>query len=478
MQRYTFVLVFVSFFMTLVVATRDAKAQAHDTPAPVASNDATSTLPRSTGEYLGQKWHVDEKHLLWWDGQPYTPFGGFGIEPDNKFGLKTYNLWIDFDPFHENPKYTREQHRRDIAERLSRIADSGGTCIVQYSMAEPHLPEGPRPGMRCEEEPDGSINASRLADPKVKQAILKVWAEYAPAVRNDCVRAIVLWNEINVWNWPDSISDEQYASLLEEYVREVKRLVGDLPVCLKIAGTWNARTVIAAAGSAADGLGFDTWVIDGDEGHAAHEIQRALHMLEERQQKTTWFFIAEGGRSIPEEQQVAELWDRYPPFRSKEEAARILRGYAHAGAKGFIYNGPNSDPESNYRDSYRWLGELKPEISRLMVEIKAPVPSDEGRARGEVSPALAIAAACSDRSVQQLLSDVRNLRLTVEFSDLWNVWLVQFYSGDSALGFASVSKDGKVLEAGAPETDEQDRNDRRRDDRPKTDRGVESSERR
>ena len=71
---------------------------------------------------MGQKWHIDEQHLMWWDGQPYIPFGGFGIEPDNKFGLKTYNLWIDFDPFHENPKYTREQHRRDIAERLSRIA--------------------------------------------------------------------------------------------------------------------------------------------------------------------------------------------------------------------------------------------------------------------------------------------------------------------------------------------------------------------
>ena len=108
-------------------------------------------------------------------------------------------------------------------------------------MAEPHLPEGPQPGMRWEEEPDAGINASRLADPKVKQAIFKVWADYAPAVRNDCVRGIVLWNEINVWNWPDTISDEQYASLLDQYVREVKRLVGDVPV-LKIAGTWNVRT--------------------------------------------------------------------------------------------------------------------------------------------------------------------------------------------------------------------------------------------
>ena len=131
--------------------------------------------------------------------------------------------------------------------------------------------------------------------------------------------------------------------------------------------------MIAAARVAADGLGFDTWDMDGDEGRAAREIQHALHMLEERQQKTTWFFIAEGGRSIPRRNSRSPgCGTATRRFARRRKQPGFCDGAAHAGAKGFIYNGPNSDSESNYRDSYRWLGELEPEISRLMVEIKTP----------------------------------------------------------------------------------------------------------
>ncbi len=371
MRNDLFMHILAAFVPGLLFLLGEALAKDDDIGGPnVVPRRESKSLPRSSGEFLGQEWHIDENHLLWWDGKPYIPFGGFGIEPDNTFGLKTYNLWIDFDPFWGRAQYTRKQHQRDIAERLRRIADSGGTCIVQFSMAVPHLPEGPRPGMQWE-EPKGGIDASRLADPQVKQAIFKVWAEYAPAVRNECVRAVVLWNEINAWRWPEYISIEEYAALLGEYVREVKHLVGNVPVCFKSVGTWNAETVIAAA-AAADGLGLDVWFQDADDERAPRDIERARFMLEERQKKTTWFFIAEGGRqsNLPEETPVDDYWDRWPPFRSKEEAAGILRAYARAGAKGFIYNGPSSGENSKYRESYRWLGELQPEISGLMVETK------------------------------------------------------------------------------------------------------------
>lgn len=371
MQRQNFVLTFISFLLVVAPDAQKVKAQ-NDAPQEGVVPDASAkTLPLSSGEFLGQQWHIDENHVLYWDGKRYIPFGGFGIEPGNKFGLKTYNLWIDFDRFIGHPEYTREQHQQYIAERLQRIADSGGTCIVQFSMALPHLPEGPRPGMRWE-EPPGGIDASRLADPQVKKTIFKVWAEYAPAVRNKCVRAVVLWNEINGWRWPEYISDEKYTSLLREYVRQVKQLVGDLPVCFKIAGTWHARTMITAAGLAADGLGFDVWFDNARDTRASGAIEQARHMLEAQQQKTTWFFIAEGGRrsNLPEDAPVNDYWDRWPPFRSKEEADGILHAYVRAGAKGFIYNGPSSDAKSKYHESYRWLGELQPGISRLMAETK------------------------------------------------------------------------------------------------------------
>lgn len=336
--------------------------------------------PRSSGEYLGHKWHIDENHLMWWDGKPYVPFGGFGITPGNQLGLNTFNLWIDFDPFIEKPRYTRKQHRADIARKLDAITKAGGTCIVQFSMALPHIPEGPKPGMRWR-EPEGGIDGSRLANPEVKSAILKVWEYYAPAVRKECVRAVVLWNEINVWRWPERMSVEKYGQVLSEYARDVKRMVGDLPVCFKVAGTWNAAAVIAGA-AAADGLGFDVWFTKPDDARASREIQRALRMLEARQKKTCWFFIAEGGRGIAEggtdeAKDVENYWDNWPPFRSKVETRGILRAYARAGAKGFIYNGPTSKTGSEYRSSYRWLGELKPEVVDLMVTMNQPLP--EGR---------------------------------------------------------------------------------------------------
>ncbi|MFQ5793417.1 MAG: hypothetical protein ACE5JI_23340, partial [Acidobacteriota bacterium] len=393
----------------------------------------------------GHKWHINSNHLIWWDGKPYVPFGGFGTEPGNEFGLSSFNLWIDFDPFIENPDYSRQQHRRDIAEKLDAITKAGGTCIVQFSMALPHIPQGPNPGMRWR-EPQGGIDASRLADPEVKRAILKVWEYYAPAVRKECVRAIVLWNEINVWRWPERKSAEEYGELLGEYVREVKRMVGELPVCFKIAGTWNAGAVIAGA-AAADGLGFDVWFKSPEDAGARREIARALRMLELRQKKTTWFFIAEGGRGIAEggtddAPAVENYWDRWPPFRSKDEARGILRAYALAGAKGFIYNGPASNPGSKYRSSYRWLGELQPEIVDLIVDTKRP-PLKQRR---ELTAERAISAARTDQRVQELLKGLDGVRAEAEFSEQWRVWLVHFFAGDRRVAFASVSGEGKVLE--------------------------------
>lgn len=329
-------------------------------------------LLRSGGEFLGQKWWIDENHLMWWDGKPYVPFGGFGIEPGNEFGLNTFNLWVDFDPFIGKPHYTRAQHKEDIAKKLDAISKSRGTCIVQFSMALPHIPEGPEPGMNWR-EPKGGIDGSRLADPKVKRAILDVWGYYAPAVRKPCVRAIVLWNEINVWRWAEHMSAKQYGLVLGDYARQVKRIVGDLPVCFKTAGTWNAEAVLASA-AAADGLGFDVWFHDANDSHARRQIEQALRMLEERQKKTTWFFIAEGGRGIAEggtddAKDVKSYWDNWPPFRSKQETQGILKAYALSGVKGFIYNGPASDPASNYHNSYRWFGQLQKETVDLMTNL-------------------------------------------------------------------------------------------------------------
>jgi hypothetical protein len=414
--------------------------------APGGTREASRRLVRSSGEYLGHHWQIDANHLMWWDGKPYVPFGGFGLKPDDGFGLDTHNLWLDFDPFIEDPNYTCERHRRDVARRLAALTAAGRTCIVQFSMALPHIPEGPRPGMRWS-VPEGGIDASRLADPEVRQAIFRVWADYAPAVRSECVRGLVLWNEINVWRWPERYSPAEYAEILYEYVREAKRLVGDLPVCFKAAGMWQAEPVIAAA-ARADGLGFDIWFSRPEDPYALREIRQTRRRLEQQQKKTSWFFIAEGGRVVGEDGEGFKYPDAWPPFRSEEEAREILLSYARAGVKGFIYNGPPPDRNPRYRDSYRWLGRLKLEIAAVMIRTGIPAePKPPG------SAAAAVRAARNDPRVQAMLRGLEDVRAEAEFADQWNVWLVRFRAGDRQAGFASVDPQGAVVEVGREEGD-------------------------
>jgi hypothetical protein len=408
------------------------------------TREARRDIPPSSGEYLGHRWRIDPNHLMWWDGKPYVPFGGFGLKPDDAPGLDTHNLWIDFDPFMENPQYTREQHKRDIAQRLAAMARAGRTCIVQFSMAQPHIPDGTGPGVSWT-QPRGGIDAALLADPQIRQAIFRVWADYAPAVRSECVRGLVLWNEINVWRWPERYSTQEYAEILREYVREAKRLVGDLPVCFKTAGTWNAGPAIAAA-AAADGLGLDVWFSRPDDPYALREIHQARRMLEERQEKTTWFFIAEGGRIVGTDGEAFGYPEAWPPFQSEQQAREILRSYARAGVKGFIYNGPPPDRHPEYRDSYRWLGQLRPESMALMVHTAAPIePEPPGSAQD------AIRAARADSRVQERLKGAEGVRAEAEFAGQWNVWLVHFYAGGRKIAFASVDPQGRVLEVGPGE---------------------------
>jgi hypothetical protein len=91
------------------------------------------------------------------------------------------------------------------------------------------------------------------------------------------------------------------------------------------------------------------------------------------------------------------------------------------------------------------MAKLRPEIVALVVKAKGSPP-----AAGRLTREQAIAAARANRRVEHLLRGVEPIRATAEFSDRWNVWLVHFSSGDRRIAFASVSKDGKVLEAGPP----------------------------
>jgi hypothetical protein len=85
-----------------------------------------------------------------------------------------------------------------------------------------------------------------------------------------------------------------------------------------------------------------------------------------------------------------------------------------------------------------------------MNETKRPATERDN----EAPAAEAIAAACKDSRVLELLKDIRSLRVDAEFSERWQVWLVHFFEYDRQVAFASVSPTGQVLEVGGPESDD------------------------
>jgi len=312
-------------------------------------------LATTQGNWMGQAWSIDAAHMMWWAGQPFIPYGAFSPTPDNTYGLDFANVWIDGDL----------AYGRTLAEQVALVNQMiGDYCAagigVQVQMST--------------DAPD-NLDASTLFDPAVRQRIFQSWRQFAGAFEHDCLRGITLWNEINVWSWPETYSPSQYGESLGGYAAEMRAIIaphGQLPIVFKVAGDWNSEAVVEGA-KRSDGLLVDIW--PSKQGHAssAWSFRRLRELLEDGQAHTTWFFVGEAGKGLGEGCGVAvqQYWDNWPPFVDYQEALGILTDYARWGAKGMIYNGPlNSGAAScSYADSYGFLQQAKSTVVDLMIEI-------------------------------------------------------------------------------------------------------------
>ncbi|MCK4649948.1 hypothetical protein KAT36_01825 [Candidatus Pacearchaeota archaeon] len=325
---------------------------------------SSSSITKTSGTYTcltcakAHHWEIDENHMLWWDNQPYIPYGGFGVQSiNNQFGITDFNNWIDREN-NNDPAYI-QQHIKDFDKWTTEISDGGGTYIIQWSINSPP-----------------NNDASKLADPSVKQQIVDEWKLYVPAVAKEGLRGMVIWNEIDVdFSWPNTFTNDEYGNILGEYAKELKNMVGDVPISLKATGSFiygygKVNPVVAGATNEyAGGLGFDIFPTTCSSSNF-DSVSQIKTKIEQNQKKTTWFWIAEFGVGREEGEIEGELgcyWDSFPPFQSKQDMKCYLENLVNAGAKGFIYNGPNSvqNPagcEQSYYQSYVWYSELKNEI--------------------------------------------------------------------------------------------------------------------
>ncbi len=98
------------------------------------------------------------------------------------------------------------------------------------------------------------------------------------------------------------------------------------------------------------------------------------------------------------------------------------------------------------------MAELRPEMVSMVVRTKEPPPEPTWLTREQ-----AIDAARADLRMEKLLRNAPSPRIRAESSEQWGVWLIHFSDGDRRLGFASVNRQGEVVEVGG--VDEHDDKD-------------------
>lgn len=318
----------------------------------------TNAIPAtfSSGTYTckncskSHDWYIDDKHILWWDSQPYIPFTGFAIKSlGNDFNLKELNIWIDSDPGNDY----KDPAKLDAV--TTSITNGGGTYTAIF-LTGPVIKD-----------------ASKLFDASVKQQIIDSWKPYISAVSKEGLRAMVIFNEINSdFTWPGTYTADQYGQKLGEYAKELKALVGNVPVIFKIVDFGSSvpnnydNIIAAGANQYADGVGFDMFIKDtcNNGPRITSSLNTILYKLEAKQNKSKLFWVAEfGGQGDEVNCKGKDYWCNFPPPSSKSDMKCFLDELAMQGAKGFIYNGPGYDGEfANYYNSYVWLSELKNEI--------------------------------------------------------------------------------------------------------------------
>jgi len=79
------IIVLTAFLIVVLVSVTNAFNEGDGAESRAAIARSTPMLARSSGEYMGRPWRIDENHLMWWDDKPYVRFGFTGT--GNPIGL-------------------------------------------------------------------------------------------------------------------------------------------------------------------------------------------------------------------------------------------------------------------------------------------------------------------------------------------------------------------------------------------------------
>jgi len=287
----------------------------------------------TNGSYRGHKWYIDEHHLVWWDGKPYIPF-------------TTNQIWIDHDQFSKS-EFSR--HYTMLDKLTNELTEKGETYFVLF-LTQPKI-----------------HSLADLFDPSLKAEFEKEWKKFGPAVAKGGLRGMTFLNEINIFRAPERYTYHDYQKILNEYAKNLKEIVGNVPVLLKIVGDWNIDPyMFAIQGDYIDGLGGDFFETYPNE-NLKRMMGKPISFLKQSK-KTKLFWITEFSRIAGKEPNC--YW---PAFESKEQMKAFLELFSSHGATGFFYFRIHHGTEGYARvtpETAKWFRELKPEITPKILSPK------------------------------------------------------------------------------------------------------------
>jgi hypothetical protein len=301
-----------------------------------------------------QTWRI-ENGLLFWDGTPYVPVGGYTGNQNHPPAITEFKVWVDGD--FADLGLTEAQYFDRLDTLTSRITAEGKTYMLLVAYPQP-----PR-------------EASWLADESEISRMEAVWRRYAPRVRKDGLRAIALFNEINwEWRWGPERTPAQYGALLRRLAERAQRIFGEVPILYKTSGAGGGFANVVAGAALASGLGFDIYPRSCDANGFDRTSAADLSTLRSAIPSSLGLLWAAefGKRSDKTEQQLRgmPLWAGYEPFATKAELQCFLDGLIADGMTGFMHG--LARPGGENGNTYQWYAELKPYVQKRVLSRRGP----------------------------------------------------------------------------------------------------------
>jgi len=93
------------------------------------------------GEYMGQNWHIDDHHLLWWQGKPYVRYGFTGNGDVDRFmekGFSQFNAYPSEELWVFSKDSARNQQAvREVDEFTDFLQEKGATYYAGLNLLWP-----------------------------------------------------------------------------------------------------------------------------------------------------------------------------------------------------------------------------------------------------------------------------------------------------------------------------------------------------